>query len=66
LALYEVFGSGVDASSTFSVVYSDNASRIKMRMLADGTASTTAISWWLRDPNSGNSHYEYVANTSGA
>jgi hypothetical protein len=43
LALYEVFGSGVDASSTFSIVYSDNASRIKMRMLADGTASTTAV-----------------------
>jgi hypothetical protein len=66
LAYYEVFGSGVDASSTFSVVYSDNASRIKMRMLADGTASTTAVYWWLRYPITGHSYFEYIVNTSGA
>jgi hypothetical protein len=65
LALYEVFGSSVDASSTFSVVYNNNASRIKMKMLADGTASTTAMGWLLRHPDTNNAYYEYNVSPLG-
>ena len=66
LALYEVFGSGADASSTFSQVYYDNESRIKRYMAADGTESSTAALWWLRHPHTGTSHTQSYVYTSGA
>ena len=66
LANYEVFGSGADASSTFSKVYPDNASRIKTNLAADGSSSASAVAWWLRNPYTGISHDEYNVNTSGA
>ena len=66
LANYEVFGSGEDASSTFSKVYPDNVSRIKTNLAADGSSSATAVNWWLRNPNTGTSYSESTVNTSGA
>ena len=66
LANYEVFGSGADASSTFSKVYPDNTSRIKTNLTADGSSSASAVNWWLRNPHPGSSNYEYYVNTSGA
>lgn len=66
LANYEVFGSGADASSTFSKVYPDNASRIKTNLAADGSSSTSAVTWWLRFPNTGYSYSESTVYTSGA
>ena len=66
LANYEVFGSGSDASSTFSKVYPDNASRIKTNLAADGSSSSSAVYWWLRYPYTGYSYFEYMVLTSGA
>ena len=66
LANYEVFGSGADASSTFSKVYPDNTSRMKTNLAADGSSSASSVNWWLRNPNTGNSYIEYYVYTSGA
>lgn len=66
LANYEVFGSGADASGTFSKVYPDNASRIKTNLAADGSSSASSVNWWLRNPSTGHSHAEYYVSTSGA
>ena len=57
LALYEVFGSGADATSTFDIVYPNNTNRIKRNMAADGTESSTTAYWWLRYPITGYSHF---------
>lgn len=65
LAYYETFGSGADASSTFSAVYPNNTARIKKAMTATG-ADGSAVTWWLRNPNTGDTHYENYVITSGA
>lgn len=64
LAHYEVFGSGADASSTFSTVYPNNTSRIKYNMTAAG-GQGSAATWWLRNPSTGHTYSEYYVTTSG-
>ena len=54
-----------EAAAVFADIYPDNASRVKKPYQANGSLGS-ANGWWLRSPDTGNSHHEYYVTNAGA